>query len=214
MPALLPDALRQQAVPDPAAAATAVPAQWSFHVNPLLWSAMTLAAMCALSELLAAYLAEIVNHRCRASDAIGDKSFRRRPFSRRRVARLAAYGLLVAGPVLHSCLSVLDTAYPIGTRFRRTRLFLATLLLTPLLDALHLISLSLALDGARTPRDVYATLCLNAMPVAMATLPWFPSAVVLGASLGLHADVWTGVCAVVAASFCVAGSVLHKTHVS
>ncbi|KAK7208363.1 hypothetical protein BZA70DRAFT_46737 [Myxozyma melibiosi] len=126
--------------------------------------------MSASSEVLACYSAEFVQYLGRKDEQRG---FKKVPFERSRVLKLAAYGLAVAGPLQHYALRLAGRLSPPGTPLRRLRLFLTTLILLPALNSAHVASMAVV-SGARSKAQIKATVRRAAMPATYATAPVLP----------------------------------------
>ncbi|KAJ8098408.1 hypothetical protein POJ06DRAFT_259389 [Lipomyces tetrasporus] len=180
------------------------------HTHPLLFKAITVAFISGSSEIISSYIAEFLSRRARKSSSLTPPRWTKFPFSKDRVAKLSAYGFFVAGPLLHYILALVARLAPATSRYRKLRLYFAALLLTPLLDVAHIITMSVV-AGARKPQQVGATLQRGMLPAINVTAPWFPAIIVIASSLGIGVDWWTVLCASMAGGIGVVGGVVSKS---
>ncbi|KAK9235205.1 hypothetical protein V1525DRAFT_410702 [Lipomyces kononenkoae] len=176
------------------------------HTHPLLVKAITVALISGSSEIISSSIVKVLSYRAKKTPSRWSKV----TISKDKVAKLAAYGFFVAGPLLHYILALVARLAPATSRFRKLRLYFAALLLTPLLDVAHIVTMSLV-AGARQPQQVRATLERGVLPAVNVTAPWFPAIIVIASSLGISVDGWTVLCASVAGSIGVIAGVVSKS---
>ncbi|KAK9365508.1 hypothetical protein V1509DRAFT_632848 [Lipomyces kononenkoae] len=176
------------------------------HTHPLLVKAITVSIISGSSEIITSCIGEFLSNRAKKKPWRWSKV----PLSRDKVIKLAAYGFFVAGPLLHYILALVVRLAPPTSRFRKLRLYFAALLLTPLLDVAHVITMSVV-AGARQPKQVRATLERGVLPAVNVTAPWFPAIIMIASSLGVSVDWWTVLCASIAGGIRVVGGVVSRS---
>jgi hypothetical protein len=187
---------------------------------------VTVSLISGSSEIISSYVAEFLSYQAKKSSSLTPSRWNKVPFSKDKVAKLAVYGFFVAGPLLHcmyvtvgakidadgrvDILGLVARLAPPTSRFRKLRLYFAALLLTPLLDVAHIITMSVV-AGARKPQQVKATLQRGVLPAVYISAPWFPAIIVIASSLGISVDAWTLLCASIAGGIGVVGGVVSKS---
>ncbi|KAK9490756.1 hypothetical protein V1508DRAFT_423829 [Lipomyces doorenjongii] len=184
--------------------------RYYFHTHPLLVKAVTVSLISGSSEIISSYVTELLSYQAKKSSSLTPSRWNKVPFSKDKVAKLAVYGFFVAGPLLHYILALVARLAPPSSRFRKLRLYFAALLLTPLLDVAHIVTMSVV-AGARKPQQVRATLQRGVLPAVNVTAPWFPAIIVIASSLGISVDGWTLLCATIAGGIGVVGGVVSKS---